>query len=604
MNPFSSMLDSDPVESLETKYSDYPETREGFKEYLHTIGNELFPFPGFRDYQDEILYETLDAFFIDSYENVIIEGPTGIGKSPFNVAVGRVVTALNQRQAELRDHFGVSFDGLRTGKSFYTTPQKQLRNQLAEDEDLMNHVSMLKSRRDYYCEEGGTNCADCPVRSSPEESCREKAGCNYWRAKAKAMEDGIGVITFAMLIVDNYVPVRIESGEQISFDRRDLVIVDEGHNAEGQASSLFAGFTLSPWSLPEYIYGDAGDRVNWEADRLEDVRELVVEIKGRASNFIDQYEDVEEKQSQVEDCEDILRKMEYCLRTADEGRGWVVNVNEVRVPGTKNDMTKAIELKPVRVDDFLANFVWSRGRRRLITSATIPFRGNIKQWEARLGLPGRTKFISKPTPFPVQHRQIHLNTMVGEMSGDGEEENWDEAIEMIEEIQSHHDGEKGLIHSVSYPRAKEIGEALGEENCIIHEEEYDQDAIITRWQNSDKDILVSPTMMQGTDLYEDRCRWQVLFKVPYAYMGDSRVSYLLYEENEWQWYMENAAMNIIQAVGRAVRGPEPEEAASFYVIDKKFDTVMSRTNPPDYFVEAITDEKPTHWDFPKTAPWR
>jgi ATP-dependent DNA helicase DinG len=583
--------------------TNYPETEDGFKEYLHDLGDDLFPFPDYREYQDEILYETLEAMFVENYRNVVIEGPTGIGKSPFNVAVSRVIERLNIRQHKIFEHFDVVLTELNTGKSFYTTPQKSLRNQLAEDDDLQEHLNMLKSRRDYTCGVTNNNCSDCMVRSSTEESCSEKLDCTYWNRKMSAIESTSAVITFAMLIVDNYMPHRsVENDAIISFDDRDLVIIDEGHNAEGQSSSLFAGFTLSPWSLPRQVYDDAGERVDWTDDKYEDVQSIVMEIQNRAKNFIQRYEGDERQQSNVEKCENIERKISYCNKTHEEGRGWVANIKEVAEP-VGNQTTKAIEIKPVRVDDFLKEFVWSRGSRRLITSATIPFRGNVDEWADRIGLDGDVKFISKRTPFPEQHRLIHLNTIVGEMSGDNEDRNWPDAMDQIREIHSHHQGERGLIHTVSYPRAKRVAESL-DCDVILDEKEKDTEALITKWQNSDTDIMLSPTMMQGVDLHTDRCRWQVLLKAPFAYAGDSRVSYLLNEENEWGWYFEETGMDIIQSVGRAVRGPEPEEAASMYIIDSKFHDVMERTNPPQYFVDAIRDDPPTHWTFPKTAPWR
>jgi ATP-dependent DNA helicase DinG len=582
--------------------STYERTTSGFKNYLHDLSDEKFPFPGYRDYQDEIMYETVEAMFIHGYRNVVIEGPTGIGKSPFNVAVGRVINELYKKQRKIKKHFGVELEGLKSGNSFYTTPQKSLRNQLAEDEDLQPFVEMLKSRSDYRCGETGQNCQDCAVRASPEESCLQMDDCTYWLQKMKCREHPISVITFAMLIVDNYLPAETEEGVPLSFRDRDLVVVDEGHNSEGQSSSLFAGFTLSPWSVPVEVYDDAGERADWEDDRFEDVEEILHEIKSRANQFIDKHDGIPQKQSQVEDCENIVRKLSYCIKTEEQGRGWVVNVDDVAIPGS-NGTTKSIEMKPVRVDDFLQDFVWSRGRRRLITSATIPFRDDVEKWGDRIGLEGRVKFISKPTPFPKEHREIYLNTMVGEMSGDNEDRNWSEAMDTIEEVHSHHRGEKGLIHSVSYPRAERVADSL-DCDVIQDEKEKDTEALITKWQNSDTDIMVSPTMMQGVDLHTDLCRWQILLKAPFAYAGDSRVSYLLNEKYEWDWYFEEAGMDIIQSVGRAVRGPEPEEAASFYVIDEKFEDVMYKTTPPEYFVDAVEDGPPEHWNNPKAAPWR
>jgi len=584
------------------QYDEYPETEQGFSEYLQDLADHLFPFPGYRDYQDEILYEVLESFFIDGYKNVIVEGPTGIGKSPNGVTVGRVFSHLNTQSRGIRNHFGIDV-GLKRGNSFYTTPQKSLRNQLAEDDDLQEYVSMLKGRRDYTCGETGNNCADCVVRSSTEESCRTVADCTYWDRKIKAISSDIAAITFAMLIVDNYVPVVAEDGGRLSFDHRDLVVVDEGHNSEGQSSSMFAGYTLSPWSVPPEVFGDAGEQVDWDDDRFEHVEDVVAGIARRCTQFITKHDGNPQYQTAVENCEDIKRKIKYTLETHSEGEGWVVNVNEVSEKEGRGT-TKSIQIKPVRVDEFLSKFVWSRGGRRLIMSATIPFRGKINQWADRIGLDGRTTFISKPTPFPKEHREIYLNTMVGEMSGDSEDDNWREAMDTVREISSHHEGENGLIHSVSYPRAERVGRSLGTDNVIVDDQEKESSAMIRRWQNSDKEIMVSPRMTEGVDLHDGKCRWQVLLKAPFAYAADSRVDYLLNEEYEWDWYFEETAIDIIQAVGRAVRGPEPEEAASFYVIDEKFEDVMYRTNPPEYFVEAVEDGPPEHWSNPDTAPWR
>jgi Rad3-related DNA helicase len=112
-------------------------------------------------------------------------------------------------------------------------------------------------------------------------------------------------------------------------------------------------------------------------------------------------------------------------------------------------------------------------------------------------------------------------------------------------------------------------------------------------------------MVEGVDLYEDRCRWQVLLKVPFGYLGDSRVDYLVNECHDWQWYSESAALDVQQSVGRAVRGPEPSEASSFYVIDEKFnDLIFNRVDSPGWFTEAVIDKQPEHWDNPQSAPWR
>lgn len=598
---FGSIANTDRWRGRATSAVNYEEY-DSFEKYYRDLADDIFPFPAYHDYQDEILYETLKAYLVDDYLNVVIEGPTGIGKSAINVTVAQVLGVIASQQEAIEAHFRISLRHLNDGSAFYTTPQKSLRNQLAEDEDLKNAVAMLKARRDYICEASGEDCAECPVNTDSDKSCRNRAGCTYWTNKMDAVEHHVAIITFAMLIVDQYLPPSDEAG-RLSFEDRDLVIVDEGHSVEGQSASLFAGFELSPQRLPGEVYGDAGDKINWDDDRFGDVIPVIEEIMQRASKFIREHEDDDSMSTKVENCEALLRKIRYAYRSHNEGEGWVIDVEEApryRASGT----TKMMAVQPVRVDDFLSEFIWSRGRRHLITSATIPFRNNISRWAERIGLDENVKFISKPTPFPVEHRLIHTNTMVGSMSSGEEDDNWPAAMDKLEEIASHHKGEKGLVHSVSYPRAKRLQKSLGEANVMIDKPDLDTSAVITKWQNSTKDILVSPAMTEGVDLHGDMCRWQVLLKVPFAYMGDSRVSYLLQEKNEWNWYMENAATDIIQSVGRAVRGPEPEEAASYYVLDEKFKSIIARTSPPEYFLNAVSGSAPDHWEDPSAAPWR
>lgn len=571
----------------------YERNRDGLRQYLFDVADELFPFPGYRDHQQELLNESLEALFIDGYDNVIIDGPVGIGKSPVNVTIGRVVNHLSRNKQQIETHFSYPLHGIDSGNSFYTTPQKQLRNQLANDDDLNEFVQMLKSREDYLCSASGDNCKDCSLSSEREdESCRTIPGCTYWGAKEKAMDSDIAALTFAMLVVDNHIPHQTPEGERLSFGNRDVVIVDEGHNLENQVASLFAGFSVSSWVLPDEVYKGMAARIRWDFERYEDVENILTTLVRRAKNYIERWEDIPEKEISVEQCENFVRKAEFCQSEVRSSRPWVVTVDTLA-----NSEEKKFNLKPVDVDNFLQKFIWSRGNKRVISSATIPYRNNIEKWADRIGLDGSTKLITKPMPFPEENRLIHKDTIVASMSGDGEDDNWVNVVGTIEEIAKKHSGEKGLIHTTSYKRAKKLAESIGMDNVIVHNYDYkngsweqnkkETSKSIDEWQDSDKNILLSPSMMEGVDLHDDLCRWQVLMKVPYAYVGDSRVSYLLNERYDWEWYNETAMLDVMQSVGRAVRGPD--DSASYYVIDGAFEKLLGKVATPNWFDSAVRE---------------
>jgi CRISPR/Cas system-associated endonuclease/helicase Cas3 len=78
----------------------------------------MFPFSSYRPYQRGILVEAAETLFgpDGEHDNLVIYAPTGIGKSPINVAL-----------ACLSDD------------AFYTAPQRKLRHQLEADDTLRNH---------------------------------------------------------------------------------------------------------------------------------------------------------------------------------------------------------------------------------------------------------------------------------------------------------------------------------------------------------------------------------------------------------------------------------------------------------------------------------
>jgi len=91
--------------------------------------------------------------------------------------------------------------------------------------------------------------------------------------------------------------------------------------------------------------------------------------------------------------------------------------------------------------------------------------------------------------------------------------------------------------------------------------------------------------MDGIDLEGEMCRWQVLLKVPYPYLGDSRVEYMVNEKNDWDWYNEQTARRLIQSVGRGVRSGD--DYCDYYVLDESFLDVMDSATVPEWFENAI-----------------
>jgi len=574
----------------------------------------LFPFDDYRQHQKEILLQAKHALFErDSIDTVVVDAPTGIGKSPVNMALAKYA-----------------------GSAFYTTPQKKLRNQLQSDESLSHLHKALRARRDYTCrasseyKDAGTtyDCESCPVNQKESLSCRNFS-CPYWGAKKDAMHADVATLTFSFLIVDGRLPAYVsvpdetsafgEKEIQISFTDRDLLIIDEAHTLEEQVASLHAGFTLSYDTLnlqdyTEYIIDKGGASKLTDPERIEEPDPYAVFNEAVAEALDDKSPSVgldslggsdmstvlekvhQESQSAIEKLtlyntndtgagvikrlKKLNWKIENVLRDLKNDKPWVVDAESL-----VNNSYSA-ELKPVYVDDFLSENVWNRADNILLSTATMPYRDDPGKWLDRIGLDrDRAVVISKPMPFAPDNRLIRADYQIGNMSGGGVSDHWDAIINTIRELAEKHSGQKGIIHTVSYNRAEKVHDELPM-LTTLHESDDDADAetVITQWQKSGNQILLTPSMTEGVDLEGDACRWQVLLKTPYKSLGDPRVDYLLNQESDWEWYNDVTAREIIQSVGRAVRSPK--DHATYYVFDEKFDTVLSG-RMPQWFEDAI-----------------
>lgn len=575
--------------------------------------DEAFPFPSYLQHQEEILKEARRLLFDEGYDTIAIDAPTGIGKSGINIAIGRIAKS-----------------------AFYTTPQKKLRKQLQQDDDLSPYHSALRSRRDYTCRSAPTDyaredetytCESCPVNNSSDLSCMEY-NCQYWGAKEDAMDARIATITFAYLIIDGRLPTSTEvmqqaqSGQskitsstmeqgsvQISFGDREVLIVDEGHTLAEQVASLHAGNTLGPNTIKtnevgEYAAESVGDVddihpydvfndaiqscLSNKKLRIDDagvaniipaLKETKDAVEGKAG-LLSQHRLTERGGKVMSTLNSIEWKLGTVIEDMDDNRPWVMDGEKL------SSGRYRVELKPVWVDRFLQNNVWSRADKVVLSTATLPFRDDPNEWFERLGRdPSSAKVISKPMPFPVENRKIRADYQIDNMSSGGVKDNWDEIVQTIDELSEKHAGEKGLIHTVSYDRAERLHDEFPDKT-VLHEQDSTADAssIINYWQHSDSQILLTPSMTEGVDLKGDMCRWQVILKVPYRSLGDPRVDYLLNEEGDWNWYNDVAAREMIQAAGRIVRSED--DYGTTYVFDEAFDRVMSGRTP-DWFEEAI-----------------
>ena len=100
-------------------------------------------------------------------------------------------------------------------------------------------------------------------------------------------------------------------------------------------------------------------------------------------------------------------------------------------------------------------------------------------------------------------------------------------------------------------------------------------------------VLVSPSMSEGVDLPYDKCRFQIIYKIPFPYLGDKQV--FMRQKRDKRWYAYKTVMTLMQAYGRGMRAED--DYCATYILDSDirllFRSPMYRSLVPEFFKEAI-----------------
>ncbi len=510
-----------------------------------------FPFRSYRAGQLEAL-QSARAAFARGKRFVVIEAPTGSGKSAIAVTLAR--------EAE---------------SAYVLTAQKLLQEQYLRD---FPDLSLMKGRSNYPCLVAPTHAAAAPCtigRRFPE--CDD---CPYFCAKDEAMAAKGTILNYAYYLAElNY------SG---GFGPRDLLVLDEAHNAEG-ALMGFIEVTLSdvmlrrvgitetiPQMGEDYQYFDfAEDILPFLASRSRELEHDLKKEKGNA--------DVALVQMQHKRWLDNQRvRLELLLGSREEDYvEWTVERR-----GSSEGQT--VSFKPVKVASFAEPLLFGFGKRVLMLSATIL---DPPTYLRSLGVdPEDAEVISVKSNFPPENRPIYLRP-TARLTRHYLEADLPKLVAEIAELFEAHPHDKGLIHAHSYRISSHIARNLPKryhDRLVTHYSADGREAALEAHSLSPHPtVLLTPSMTEGIDLSGDLSRWQVICKIPYPYLGDPQIARR--KSLDPAWYDWRTCLTVVQAYGRSVRSAD--DFAVTYVLDADFPAFVKRQRKrlPGWFLEAVQE---------------
>ncbi len=510
-----------------------------------------FPFPRYRPGQADALERAREAF-ASGKRFVVIEAPTGAGKSAIAVTLAR----------EARS-------------AFVVTNQKILQDQYVRD---FPDLALLKGRANYECLVAPTHAGAAPCTVGLRfPACDE---CPYFTAKDVAMAADVATLNYAYFLAElNYAG---------GFSSRELLVLDEAHNAEGALMSFvqvtFAEGALQRAGLTRALPPDLGDELAFEFAEL-----LLPEMRGRAAEIERVMRDLTDEDAAVQ----LLRVKQWldsqservALLLDSHGAGEVDWVVERR----RGPEGAVLVFKPVEVAALAEPYLFRHADRVLMLSATIL---DAATFLRSLGIdPDVAEVVGVPSSFPPENRPI-VALPVARLTRHYLDRDLPRLARAVDDLALRHADEKGVVHAHSYKIAAYIAEHLSDEvrwRVVTHESAAGRDAALAQHLASDAPtILLTPSMTEGIDLADDLARWQVLCKVPYPYLGDKQVAARM--ERDRDWYEWRTSLGVVQAYGRSVRSDT--DRAVTYLLDADFPTFIrkQRRRLPPWFLEALSED--------------
>lgn len=538
--------------------------------------------------QQKIAIEKIAKAYAAGKRVVVLEMPTGGGKS---LVCKTVANAAVSR-----------------GGTHFLTSQKVLQDQYERDFPAPD-IEVLKGRGNYPCshEEGeGASCDDAPCTSRKKGILPECVNvdfdlgrdgspvaravslslkpheqlCPYWKQLQKCYLNPITLFNFSSFLFQQRIG---------RFPKRELMILDEAHNCEGQLMN-FVSLELTEWALSivnvkiERDIQSKEQFAEWlrETDLLRKIDKAIKGSEDADDEFADELDKV-----QLDAMKELQGKIATFLQFLERTE-WVLEVVEYEKRGAP---AKKIVARPLYAKAFAQDLLFSHAERVLCMSATIL---DVSVWAENLGLhKDEVELIQSPCDFPVENRPINLD-YCGNMGykyfsarQNPQAPTRPKFSAKVAAILGNHEGQRGIIHCHSFELARCLLEDIGSKRFLFQDDfQGRKDEMLAEHARRKDSVIVAPAMHEGVDLKDDLARFQIIAKVPWPSLGDKVIKERANRDD--RYYAWLTALKIVQSYGRSVRSRE--DWATTYIVDQGFDAFVARhgkTMLPKWFMEAV-----------------
>lgn len=521
-----------------------------------------------RPHQIKIISEILQYFLDKNKKYVVLNAPTGSGKS----IIGKVVADV------LRHH---SSDRKRVGVFAHTNLlQEQYTRTCRTDNPIQ-----VKGATNYSCVfletfskkygKGLTktceNCVQkhCSEYTKPLEDCH----CPYRKLMMAAKKHPFVITNNTFYLTDAlYVGLFFKENMLIN-------IFDECH-LFNDCYCEAAKFVLNPEHLSKEYEKEIGNDENlfnfkkeWKFVSEVNYKNALFEATVLYGKLHGHYEDLNKKEDDPIKSLSFSKKMRKCIEMSQK-----IDVIFKSITNIVEIIDNTLVIRQPFIGDNFESL--NKSKYSLFMSATITEEYMMKAYNFK---PEDVAFVNVGAVFPKENKnlvyfkplKLNYSTMKEERTISNINQ---KCLEVCEEYLN--EGKKGIILTPSFSVNNRISSFLQYEHNIKvfqHEQKelYHDPKPLAELLNefkkcSDPCVLISPSIYEGVDLPGDDSEFQIIVKAPYASLGDKRMKYIL--ENEPYIYNFITISKIVQGMGRSVRSEN--DKCDIYVLDTNIKNLL------------------------------
>lgn len=532
---------------------------------IEELARKFFPYPTPNPGQIEAIVQTIKNI-INGDTHIIIEAPTGVGKSVIAATIHKVMR-----------HIKPSF------RTTIITATKGLQDQYTED---FKFVTDLKGKQNYHCLQG----SDVGPYGSIQCKSKLRSGkcsmdiCPYVKQRSVWCKEADFRITNNAF--------QIKAPPQLVMlpeTKADLIICDESHELD----ETILDHTKLEFSAKDFVeLGNLG-KFNSQK-RISQLPEIFKEIKfGEA--FYPNKEQLQEIKAIHIECETLISEFESLIEEDPKVEGKYAPILEVLSElsdklyiiystGEEGEWIKLegkdgkLELKAVYASSVSHYGLFRKCEQFVHMSATIC---GTKEYARSLGLKNYSE-VTIDNPIPVDNRKVFV---ISKHSLHKYFKDWDSYFGLMNSVLKKHKNERGLIHTVSFDLANRIKDSLPEEQRERILVSNNRREIMEYIRSRPDAIIASPSIEKGYDFKGDLARFQIIAKIPYGFLGDPHIR--LNTERSDAWYARKSILRLVQACGRAVRGVD--DHAKTYIMDAQILKLLTNHDTifPDWFLDSL-----------------